>query len=615
MNIKNWFSSFCTSDHGSRSGLLRSVALSALVGVLTGCGSVLVILLLQASSWFFMGHVAGYAPPCPSHEPTFFDFPSVRAGGPFRWILLFLPALGGLLSGFLVAKLAPEAAGHGTDSAIEAYHLKGGKVRLRAVPVKSVASAILIGTGGSAGLEGPISQIGSGIGAAVAGLFRLSVPQRRRLMAAGMAGGVGALFHAPLAGALFAAEVLYSDTELEYEVLIPAVISASTSYAVFASVFGFDPLFATPPLEFTELRRVIPYLVLLVVIVLGSRFYTWFFYLVHERFARLSWPMWWKTALGGLATGLVGFFFLPAIGSGYGFLQSSLCHGTDVLANSAEHFPTVTVAMLLGIFFLKTLTTAFSVGSGGAGGLFGPAIVIGGALGGATGMLLQKVLPGWNLSVGVFTMIGMVSFFSCVAKTPISIILMVSEMTGNYQLLLPSMFVCILAFVINRNVRLYRSQLANRFDAPVHRGEMISGILSNLRARDLVEAGKGSLTVFRRQEPLRALAVRLADSSQAVFPVVKEDGTLVGAVSGQGVRPMMAAPDSLWEGLLVEDVMSVRAPVARAGDTLQDVLLQMTMTHEDAVILRSDEDPPRPIGLITHEDIVDAYNKEVATRR
>ena len=612
------------SDHGSRSGLLRTVFLSALVGLATGAGSVCLILLLQASSWFFLGRLAGYEPPLPSHEPNLFDFPAARAGGPVRWLLLLLPAFGGLASGWIVAKLAPEAAGHGTDSAIEAYHRKGGKVRLRVAPVKSLASALLIGTGGSAGLEGPISQIGSGIGAAVSALFRLSTAQRRRLMAAGMAGGVGALFHAPLAGAIFAAEVLYSDTELEYEVLVPAVISATTSYAVFSSVFGFHPLFATPAIEFNAARKLVAYLALLVAVVIGSRLYTGCFYAVADRFARLRVAPWWKTALGGLVTGVVGFFFLPAIGTGYGYVQAALLAGAPSVPDAgvlAADLPRVGMATLLGIAVLKTVTTSFTVGSGGAGGLFGPAIVIGGALGGAVGMAMQRLLPSWGLSVGAFTIIGMVSFFACVAKTPLSIILMVSEMTGNYGFIVPSMFICILAYVLNRDVRLYRSQLPNRFDAPVHRGEMISGILSNLRARDIIAVAPGSyatlaaLSSVRHDEPLTAIARKLADTDEPLFPVLDDAGTLVGIVSPHAVRPMLNASRDLWGGLLAEDVMQAPGPVARPSDTLQTVLLQMSMGHEDAVVVRTEGDPPRPVAILAHDAVVAAYEAEVAARR
>lgn len=622
-SIRHWFQSVCHSDHGSRSGLLRTVFLSALVGVATGAGSVCLILLLQAATWFFLGRLAGVEPPIPSHEPNLFAFPPV-AHGPVHWLVLVLPALGGLASGWFVAKLAPEAAGHGTDSAIEAYHRKGGQVRLRVAPVKSVASAILIGTGGSAGLEGPISQIGSGIGAAVSSLFHLSTAQRRRLMAAGMAGGVGALFHAPLAGAIFAAEVLYSDTELEYEVLVPAVISATTSYAVFSSVFGFHPLFATPPIEFNAARKLLAYLVLLAAVVVGSRLYTWCFYTVADRFARLRWAPWWKTALGGLVTGVVGFFFLPAIGTGYGYVQAALLAdgaSSPDLAALAAHLPRMGIATLLGIAALKTVTTSFSVGSGGAGGLFGPAIVIGGALGGAVGMAMQRLLPSWGLSVGAFTIIGMVSFFACVAKTPLSIILMVSEMTGNYGFIVPSMFICILAYVLNRDVKLYRSQLPNRFDAPVHRGAMISGILSNLHASDIIAVAPGAyaslaaLSAVRRDEPLSSIARRLADTDQQLFPIVDAEGRLVGTVSPQAVRPLVTASRDLWEGLLAEDVMKTPGPVARPSDTLQTVLLQMSMGHEDAVVVRSECDPPRPVAILAHDAVVAAYEAEVATRR
>jgi CIC family chloride channel protein len=610
-HLRHWLIALRTRPPHEGLGLWRSVALSAVVGAAAGCGAVALVLLLQASTWLFLGNAAGYVPQGPAFEPHLFDLPPIAAGDFRRWVLLFLPAAGGLLSGWLVFRFAPEAAGHGTDAAIEAYHFHGGRIRPRVPPVKAIASSILIGTGGSAGLEGPISQIGSGVGSAIAALLRLPTPQRRMLVAAGMAGGVGALFHAPMAGALFAAEVLYRELDLEHEVLVPSIISSVTAYAVFSSVFGFRPLFEMPPLVFDQPRKLWAYILLAVVIAAGSRFYTYCFYAVHHAFRRLRIPLALKPAVGGLLTGLIGFCFVPVLGAGYGTVQRALVQGSDLAAT----YGTVTFGTLVAVFVLKTLATSFSVGSGGAGGIFGPAIVVGGALGGATGIALQHALPAWGLSVGNFTMLGMVAFFGCIANTPISTILMVSEMTGNFKLIVPAMWVCILAYVINHRVCLYRSQLPNRFEAPVHRGEMVSGILRNLHAADLLNARTRRFTTVTANTPALELARTLADSAQSVFPVVDDAGTLLGVVSHGDLKPLAAANPDLWQTLVIEDLMDSQAAVASPEDTLDTLLRQMEARRDGAIVVRSADALPRPLGVVSHGDIMDAYHAEMVARR
>ncbi len=592
-------------------GLWRSLSLSALVGVGAGCGAVVLVVLLQFCSWIFLGRMAGYQPQVPAYEPRLLEFCTIATDGFRRWTILVLPALGGLLSGWFVLRLAPEAEGHGTDSAIEAYHFRGGRIRPIVPPVKALAAALVIGTGGSAGLEGPISQIGAGIGSTISRLLRLNAPQRRLLMAAGMAGGVGALFHAPMAGALFAAEVLYRDLDLEYEVLVPSIVASVTAYTVFSSVFGFHPLFQTPDLRFEHPRELLVYLLLALVVAAGSRFYTHAFYGIHDAFHRLRFPRALKPALGGLLTGLVGFFFLPAVGAGYGTVQRALVHGTPL----AARFGAVSFGLLAGVFLIKTMTTAFSVGSGGAGGIFGPAIVVGGALGGATGLVLDGLLPGWNLSVGSFTMLGMVSFFGCVANTPVSTILMVSEMTGNYHLLVPAMWVCILAYVINRKIRLYRSQLPNRFEAPVHRGSMIASVLRTLRVSDLLERSQRTFKTVHPNDSALQLSRPLRETGQSVYPVVHDDGTLAGVVTASSLRALTATGRDLWQTLLADDLIDHEAATVTALDTLQTVLHRLRHHHEEQIVVCDESTPPRPVGILSHNDIMTAYHEEIAAQR
>lgn len=594
-------------------GIVRTLVLSALVGAGAGLGAVLLVSMLQLSEWFFLGFLGNYSPGVPGGEPVMFKNLPEFSGEVRRWVFLFLPMLGGLLSAFIVLKFAPEAEGHGTDAAIEAYHFRGGKVRPIVMPVKALATSILIGTGGSAGCEGPITQIGSGFGSMIATALRLPVSERRVLMAAGLGAGVGALFHAPMAGALFAAEVLYRDLDLEYEVLIPSIIASVTGYAVFSKIFGFHPLFEMPENFFYRPRMLLLYILLAVVLAFGARFYTWCFYTAHDKFGALKIPHVLKPALGGLLTGLVGFFFLPALCSGYGVIQEALKFGSHFEPGAAK----ASFILLAGVFFLKTLTTSFSVGSGGSGGIFGPAIVVGGSLGGAVGIAFSQLLPEWNVPAGAFTLVGMVAFFGCAAKTPISTILMVGEMTGNYRLLVPSMWVCIIAYMLSRKVSLYRSQLPNRFEAPVHRGSMISGVLNNMTVKELL-GGEKQVRRFMtvdEQTPLAKIVDAMTANGQTVFPVLSTDGLMAGIVSGNDLTSVVTSDPMLRQTLMVEDLELQEHAVVTESDALQTVLGNMDSEDADNIVVVAADNRRKPIGIVSHNDVVEAYQREIRVTR
>jgi CIC family chloride channel protein len=614
--IKSFFSKFKEEDaSGDSSYTIWSIIfLSALVGAVAGLGAVLLVSMLEFTQWLFMGKCVGYFPSGAANEPVMFEVlhtAAARGTGELRrWLIPILPALGGLITSFLVLKFAPEAEGHGTDSAIEAYHFRGGKVRPIVPPIKAIATSILIGTGGSAGCEGPITQIGSGFGSTLATLLKLPVAQRRMLMAAGMAAGVGALFHAPMAGALFAAEVLYRDLDIEYEVLVPSIVASVTGYAVFSTIFGFHPLFATPDVTFNQPRMIFLYIVLALVISLGARFYTWFFYVIHELFLKLKVPHVIKPAIGGLLTGIIGYFFLPALCSGYGTIQDALRF--DSIGAGEK----ITLLALLGVFLFKTLTTAFSVGSGGAGGIFGPAIVVGGALGGSVGIVLHAWLPDWNVPVGAFTLVGMVAFFGCAAKTPISTVLMVSEMTGNYKLLVPSMWVCIIAYVLSRKVSLYRSQLPNRFEAPVHRGSMISGVIRNLKVADILQAHRKSPITIKYDTRLDEVISILASGAQTVFPVVNSENYLSGVLTKKDLSTLLDTDPVFRSMLMVSDISLRKHTLALPSDTLAIALKSMDDDDaEELVVVSNINEPHKFIGIISHNDIAESYQREIQESR
>lgn len=613
INFSGWVKKISEADPEEGVGIARTLVLSALVGAAAGLGAVLLVSMLQVGEWFFLGKLANYAPSVPGGQPEMFKNLPAILGDPRRWVLLFLPMLGALISSIIVLKFAPEAEGHGTDAAIEAYHFRGGKVRPVVPPVKAIATVLLIGSGGSAGCEGPITQIGSGFGSMLATALKLPVAQRRVLMAAGMGAGVGALFHAPMAGALFAAEVLYRDLDLEYEVLVPSIIASVTAHTVFSNVFGFHPLFDTPLNYFSRPWMLLLYILLAIVLAFGARFYTWSFYTVHEKFMKLKFPHVLKPALGGLLTGIVGFFFLPALGSGYGVIQEALKWDANFEPGMAK----TALLLLTGVFFLKTLTTSFSVGSGGSGGIFGPAIVVGGALGGAVGIVFSLLFPEWDVPVGSFTLVGMVAFFGCAAKTPISTILMVSEMTGNFNLLVPAMWGCIIAYMLSRKVSLYRSQLPNRFEAPVHRGSMISGVLNNVTVKDLLEgqAAIGTFKTVSPRAPLSQLIDWMAAGGQSVFPVVSDTGMLMGIVTRRDLSSVMTSDPMLQQTLMVEDLQLGDHVQATETDTLQLVLNNLDVEDVDGLVVVSRFDRFRVIGIVSHNDVVEAYQREMSAAR
>ncbi len=312
-------------------------------------------------------------------------------------MLLLLPALGGIISGWLVYTFCPEAEGHGTDAAINAYHQKGGFVRGRVPIIKTIASAFTLTTGGSGGREGPIAQIGAGFGSFLATKLKLSDRERRIMLAAGMGAGVGSIFRAPLAGALFAAEVMYRDMEFETEIIIPAGISSVVAYCVYCLFFGWGTLFQSPDFVFSNPIELGPYTLLAVLVIPFGYLYVRSFYGIHDLFAKLRVPRHIKPAIGGLLTGVIGFFLPQAMEFGYGFVQLALENRLPML-------------LLLAIAVGKIFTTSFSIASGGSGGVFGPSVVIGGCFGGAVGNAFNALMPGVVSEPGAFVVVGMAGF-------------------------------------------------------------------------------------------------------------------------------------------------------------------------------------------------------------
>lgn len=570
-----------------------------LIGLIAGLGSVAFQYLCQIGSHVFLDQMAGYSPPSPAGEPHLFS----PTNTPFnRWILLFLPALGGIVSGWLVYTFAPEAEGHGTDAAIDSYHNKGGFVRGRIPFIKTIASALTITSGGSGGREGPIAQIGAGFGSYLATRLGLSDRQRRIMLAAGIGAGVGSIFRAPLAGALFAAEVLYREPEFEAEVIIPSGISSVVAYCVFCLVFGWGSLFESQDFLFRNPLELGPYIVLAFVLVGGGILYIKSFYGVQHVFREFKIPNHIKPAIGGLCTGVIGFFLPATLSFGYGYAQMALNNEVPALFG----FPTL---FLLALAFGKILTTAFTIGSGGSGGVFGPSIVIGGALGGAVGRIFHAIMPGIVVEPGAFVVVGMAGFFAAVSNAPISTIIFVSEMTNSYHLLLPSLLVCSLAYLLSRNWTIYIKQVPSRIDSNAHRGDFFVDVLGTIRVKEILGQVR-RVELIPEDMPLTAFRRMFSSTDQHYFPVVNKEARLTGIFSINDVRGVIFDQE-IGSLVVMKDIANPDIIVTTPSEDLSEVLKKFTIRNLHRLPVVKDEDHSILLGMLDRREVIQYYNQKV----
>ena len=564
-----------------------------LIGLIAGLGSILFHYLCGLGSHYFMDLMAGYRPPSPAGESHLFA-PTENLFN--RWILFLLPAMGGVFSGWLVYTFAPEAEGHGTDAAIDSYHNKGGFIRGRIPFIKTVASALTITTGGSGGREGPIAQIGAGFGSFLATKLNLPDRERRIMLAAGMGAGIGSIFRAPLAGALFAAEVLYRDPEFESEVIIPAGISSVVAYCIFCLVFGWGSLFESQDFVFQNPLELGPYTLLALVLVAGGIIYIKSFYGINGLFHRLRIPNHIKPAIGGLCTGAIGFFLPQTLAFGYGFAQMAL----------DNQLPTL---FLLGLAIGKILTTSFSIGSGGSGGVFGPSVVIGGALGGVVGRVFHALMPGIVPYPGAFVVVGMAGFFTAVSNAPISTIIFVSEMTNSYHLLLPSMLVCTIAFLMSRKWTIYIKQVQGKLDSNAHRGDFFVDVLAAIRVRELLpKLRKAQLipenTTFAQFRDI------FKSSQLQYFPVVNEQNQLTGIFSINDIRSVLFDQE-IGDLVRMKDVAQTDIIFTTPSEDLNEVLKKFTIRNLHRIPVVKDEDHTFLMGMLDRREVIQFYNQRI----
>jgi len=582
-----------------------------IVGLIAGLGAIFFQIVTQAVFYYVMERVVGYHPVKPTGEPSLAFLPETF--GSFHPILLLVvPTIGGILSGLIVFLVAPEAEGHGTDAVIAAYHYHQGQIRARVPMVKTVASAITIGTGGSGGREGPIAQIAAGFASLLSRLMKLRPAEARVLLAAGMGAGIAAIFRAPLAGALFAAEVLYWSPEFEAEVILPAGIASVVSYSCYGARFGWAPLFTIPELAFDDPRQLGPYFLLAIFVIILAFLYTHTFYGVTRLFHGLKMPRALKPAVGAFVTGAIGLGLYYLLGKnqhalavlsfGYGAIQDALVgDGGDG------------VVLLLAIALGKILTTSMTIGSGGSAGVFGPSMVIGGCGGGALGVLFHQWWPALVPHPASFVIVGMAGFFAAAAKTPFSTLVIVSEMTGGYHLLLPSLWVCLLSFMLSDRLSIYTSQVETRSRSPAHKGAYIRDVLDGVQVNRFLQADM-TVPVLHRGDSLATVLERLDQSRFPVLPVVDGEDRLLGVVNLEEAHLASTQP-MLGDFVVVDDLMRSGVVPLTPDDQLDRAMELFIENDLLALPIVNDILDKKILGMVRRFDIASEYLRLVHESR
>lgn len=579
----------------------RQVALGALVGLIAGLGAVAFYFATNTVDFWLLGKWAGYHPPA-LHAAADHNgagmIGTLRMG--HRWFLFLIPALGGLVSGFLVYTFAPEAEGHGTDAAIDAFHNKGGYIRGRVPWIKGLASAITIGTGGSAGREGPIAQIGAGFGSFLATRLGLSTAERRNLLLAGIAGGIGATFHAPLGGAFFAVEALYREPEFEHEALIPSIISSIIAYSLFGAITGWKPLLATPLFVFEHPLEMISYLFLGIFCALLGIVYTRVFYGLRDAFHNLAMPAALKPALGGLLLGILAMIVPQVLGSGYGWVQAAL-------------YGKIALWVMLVVALAKIVATSLTIPSGGSGGVFAPSLVIGALLGGAFGATANILFPELVHDPRAYVLVGMAGFFAGVSKTPIATLIMVSELTGNYGLLAPLMLVCVVAMIATRHNTIYEKQVPGRIDSPAHMGDFVVDVLEGITVADLADQGRRP-TLIPENLSLKEILLRIATAEGAYYPVVDGAGRMTGIFSVNDIRRILN--EDIPAGLvLARDIAVSQVVTCQTDETLNQALRKLASRGLEEIPVVAPEDQGRVLFMLSRRSLLARYAAELEKKR
>lgn len=505
--------------------------------------------------------------------------------------IVFLPMLGGLLVGPVVHFIAPEAKGHGVPEVMTAIATRGGRIRPVVVVAKAVGSAITIGSGGSVGREGPIVQIGAALGSSIGQFFNLNERRVVNLIASGAAAGIAATFNAPIAGVIFALEVILSD--FGTRTFSTIVISAVTASVVSRAMLGDFPAFTVPAYALHSPWELLLYLGLGVISAAGALAFVKTLYFFEDKFDTWEFPPYLKPAVGGLALGVMGFFLPQVFGTGFETIERVLSGNVGLL---------LVAILILG----KILATSLTLGSGASGGVFAPALFIGAVLGGAYGQVVHLLFPELNVSSGAYAMVGMAAVFAGAAHAPITGILILFEMTRDYRIILPLMFATVVSTILAQRFEpesIYTLKLKRRgIDV---RTKKDTNLMRAILVQEAMTPAK-TLTTVRPTMSLPELARLFQETSHHGFVVLDKQNELYGVVA---ISDLERALEARKTEARVGDICTKRVITAFPDDTLDDALRHFGARDVGRIPVVDRRQPRRLLGVLRHGDIVRAYSQ------
>lgn len=556
----------------------RLLVIAAIIGILGGLGAVLFRTLIDLVQQAF------YQQP--------FSLESARSV-PWYFKILF-PAIGGFIVGPLVYFFAREAKGHGVPEVMEAVALRGGLIRPRVAVVKSLASAICIGSGGSVGREGPIVQIGSAIGSTIGQILKLPPRKLRTMVACGAAAGIAGTFNAPMAGVLFALEIILG--EFGVSQFSPIVVSSVIATVVTHHFYGDVPAFIIPGYQFVNPLELGPYIILGIFAGLVSVAFILLLYRSEDLFDTLKFPEPLKPVLGGILIGVIALQFPNIYGVGYETIELALHNQLPWL-------------MLLLLVFAKLIATSLTIGSGGSGGIFAPSLFLGAMAGGALGALVHSIFPNSTAMPGAYALVGMGAVVAGTTRAPITAILILFELTNNYKIILPLMIACILSTLLAARLKhgsIYTIKLLRR-GVNLSRGQDIN-VLRTIKVSDIMSPEAETIAATTKLSDVMEM---IYNSPHSNFFVTDKQKGLMGSIGFAEIRELIRDIQSLEQILLAEDIANYNVPSVHKNDQLDMVMSMFGRTHLDEIPVVTPDDDKKIIGTISRWDVIDAYQREL----
>jgi len=556
------------------------IIVALIIGVLAGFGAIAIRLLIREISDFAF----------PGEETLLENIIQTP-----WYIKISVPIIGGLIVGPIIHFFAPEAKGHGVPEVMQSIILRGGIIRPRVALVKAIASAVTIGTGGSVGREGPIIQIGSSLGSTVGQFFNVHGNRIKTLVGCGAAAGIAAAFNAPIAGALFAVEIILMD--FAWARFSPIVISSVMATVISHNFESNLATFLVPPYQLVNPLELIFYLILGLLSGLVSYLFIRVLYSFEHYFENhLKFPEYLQPALGGLIIGLIALVFPQIMGVGYDSINIAL-YGNTVWY------------LALTLILVKILATSFTLASGGSGGIFAPSLFIGAMLGCFFGSFVHDFFPAITATPGAYALVAMGGLVAGTTRAPITAIIIVFELTNDYNIILPLMITCIISTILSSKLSresIYTLKLLLR-KINIKEGTEIN-VMRSIYVRDVFSTDFESI-------PETSNFVEIVDQvitkRDPYFAVINEKGMISGMISIHDIKNFLFEGEELQNVIIAKDIASKNYQTVNLEDNCQEVLEKMRQSEFIALPVVRSDNPQIVVGMVWQKDILDAYHKEI----